>query len=165
MKRIIMLVGVPAAGKSTWLENEFQGECVVISTDKILEEIADHYGQTYDGVFEKYIKVAERMMWEEFDNSVAAGWNTIIIDRTNLSVNARRKFFERLKNFHYGHGYQLEAVVFPLPGSDLLTEEEWKFRLNNRPGKTIPENVLKSMVNSFQFPLTNEGFSKVTEIK
>ena len=156
-KRIIMLVGVPASGKSTWIEKEFQGECHIVSTDKIIDEIAFETGRTYDQVFSQYMKVAEKMMWEEFDKYVEGGYSPIVIDRTNMSVKSRRKFFERLKNFHRNHGYEIEAVLFKTP-----EETEWDRRLNSRVGKTIPQHVLDSMARSYEQPRLTEGFSKVS---
>ena len=155
-KRIIMLVGVPASGKSTWIEKEFQGECVVISTDNIVEEIAEAAGKTYNDVWANSIKAAERIMWEEFDRAVETKQYPIVIDRTNLNAKVRKKFFDRLKNFHPNHGYEIEAVVFPTP-----EKEEWERRLNSRPGKNIPQSVLDSMAQSMQQPTLSEGFSKI----
>jgi predicted kinase len=152
-----MLVGAPASGKSTWIEKEFQGECHVVSTDKIIDEIAFETGRTYDQVFSTYMKVAEKMMWEEFDKYVGDGYSPIVVDRTNMSVKSRRKFFERLKNFHLNHGYEIEAVVFKTP-----EETEWNRRLNSRVGKTIPQHVLESMVKSYEQPRLTEGFTKVS---
>ena len=156
-KRIIMLVGVPASGKSTWIEKEFQGECAIVSSDKHLDEIAEQYGQTYDGIWAQYSKVAEKMMWEDFDFYVSGGYSPIVVDRTNMSVKSRRKFFERLKNFHRNHGYEIEAVIFNTP-----EETEWNRRLNSRVGKTIPQHVLESMERSYEQPRLTEGFTKVS---
>jgi predicted kinase len=156
-KRIIMLVGVPASGKSTWTEKEFQGECSIISTDNIIQDLADDQGKTYNDVFQKYIKVAEAMMWQEFDSVVSNGCYPIVIDRTNMTVKSRGKFFERLKNFHRNHGYEIEAVVFKTP-----EETEWNRRLNSRVGKTIPQHVLESMARSYEQPRLTEGFTKVS---
>ena len=156
-KRIIMLVGVPAVGKSTWIEKEFQGECTVISTDDIIQCMADIEGKTYDDVFLKYIKPAERTMWDEFDEAIEGEMTPIVIDRTNVSVQSRKKFFDRLNNFHKNHGYEIEAVVFQTP-----EKEEWERRLNSRPGKTIPQNILDNMVQSMVQPTLSEGFSKIS---
>jgi predicted kinase len=152
-----MLVGVPAVGKSTWIEKEFQGECAVISTDDIIQVMADIEGKTYDDVFLKYIKPAERTMWDEFDEAIEGEMTPIVIDRTNVSVQSRKKFFDRLNNFHKNHGYEIEAVVFQTPEKD-----EWERRLNNRPGKTIPQNILDNMVQSMVQPTLSEGFSKIS---
>ena len=158
-KDIYILVGPPAAGKSTWVEKEFQGECFVVSSDKFIEEIAAEKNQTYNEVFH-YAKLAEAMMWQEFDKAIEIGHNPIVADRTNMSVKSRRKFFERLRNFHKGHGYKLHAVVFPKP-----EDAEHERRLNSRPGKTIPREVINGMLASFQMPTEAEGFESVTIIE
>lgn len=157
MKNIYILVGPPASGKTTWIQKAFQGEVFTVSTDDIIQEIADDDDLTYDEAFAKYIKAAEQIMWEDFDHFVAGEYDPIVVDRTNMSVKSRRRFFERLRNFHKGHEYKLHAVVFPKP-----EDEEYKVRLNSRPGKTIPEAVVNSMLASFQMPTKEEGFDTVT---
>lgn len=159
MKNIYILVGPPGSGKSTWTEKEFQGECSIISTDNIIQAVADDEGKTYNDVFSKYIKVAEAMMWQEFDSVVSNNCYPIVIDRTNMNRKSRGKFFARLAMFHKGHGYQIHAVVFPKP-----EDEEYERRLN-RPGKTIPWEVINGMLASFQMPTTEEGFATVTIIE
>ena len=69
-KTCIILAGVPASGKSTWtahrrVENVFKrGHEVVLSTDKIIEEVAQLYGYTYDQAFKELIGFAEKVMWD-----------------------------------------------------------------------------------------------------
>lgn len=155
MPKCIMLIGVPGSGKSTYIRNTFSGsDFSVQSTDNIIQDIADDWGYTYDEVFSELIKFAERAFWDCISDSAAAGKN-IIIDRTNLSVKGRKRFFDFLKS----QNYEFEAVVFPTP-----EESEWKRRLASRPGKTIPSHVLKSMQGSYEAPTEAEGFTTITYI-
>ena len=158
-KDLYILVGPPASGKTTWIQKEFQGEVFTVSTDDIIQEIADEEDTTYNEAFAKYIKAAERMMWEDFDHLVGGDYSPIIVDRTNMSVSSRRRFFERLRKFHKGHGYRIHAVVFSKPDDD-----EYERRLNSRPGKTIPEAVVSGMLASYQPPTEAEGFATVQNI-
>ena len=54
------------------------------------------------------------------------------------------------------YGYRFDAVVFPNPDP-----AEWERRLNSRPGKTIPDNIIRNMVASFRMPTPEEGFVNI----
>lgn len=49
-KKMIVLVGPPSVGKSTWTNNNFP-DAYVISRDDIVDEVASKYGWTYDDMF------------------------------------------------------------------------------------------------------------------
>lgn len=153
MPKCIILVGVPASGKSTWQYKKY-GEYPpsVASTDNIIQEIASSYGMTYDEGFKGLIQFAEQIMWRQITTCLMRG-NDFIIDRTNLTAKSRAKFIQKLKL----HRYEIEAVVFPTP-----EPEEWKRRLDSRRGKTIPQEVLDRMVASYEVPTEAEGFDKIT---
>lgn len=157
MPKCTLLVGVPASGKSTWYDKNKTAESVVISTDNIIEFMGSLFGFTYDQIFNDSIKLAEKIMWKRLEWNAERG-NPVVIDRTNLSVKSRKNFIDYLKPY----GYEFEAVVFPFPGTDEFPEAEWFRRLDSRQGKTIPNAVLASMVNSAQMPTEEEGFTKIT---
>jgi predicted kinase len=149
MPKCIMLVGVPGSGKSTWLKDGYTEGYEVISTDDIIDYVSFLYGMTYDEAFSDLIKFAEKAMWKQLETAAKLKQD-IIIDRTNLTANSRRKFFRFLK------GYTFEAIVFPTPD-----KQEWERRLNSRPGKTIPKRVLESMLFGMEMPTEEEGFSNI----
>ena len=155
MPKCTMLVGVPASGKSTWHRNKYGDYTApVVSTDKIIVEVASSYGMTYDEGFKGLIQFAEIIMWRQITSYLMRG-SDFIIDRTNLTAKSRAKFIQKLKL----HRYEIECLVFPQP-----EPEEWKRRLGSRPGKTIPQEALDRMVDSYEIPLESEGFSKITFI-
>jgi predicted kinase len=158
MPKCIMLVGVPASGKSTWrVRCKVEDFTIELSTDDIIERLADRWGFTYNEIFKDTISFAEKVMKRDLIEAAERDVD-VIIDRTNLTAKSRRKFIEKLKP----HGYEFEAVVFPMPGTEKLSTEEWNRRLDSRPGKTIPGHILSSMIEHYEPPTLSEGFSKVT---
>lgn len=153
MNVFVMLVGVPGSGKSTWTEN--YGPSVnfkVVSSDAIIEKYAEEHGMTYDEAFPLMIKNSSKQVFEDIKKCVENKIN-IIHDQTNLTAKSRKGKLDLIPE----NWYRM-AFVFPTPES-----EEWKIRLN-RPGKTIPEYVLKSMQESFEAPSEEEGFDTVIYI-
>lgn len=152
VKICTILIGAPGSGKSTWMRNqEWIDDTYVASTDDIIENIADQYGFTYDEAFKDVVGFAEKVMWRELEMAAQDG-DPIYIDRTNMSVKSRKRFIDFLRPY----GYRFDAVVFPNPDP-----AEWERRLNSRPGKTIPENIIRNMVSSFRMPTQEEGFVNI----
>ncbi len=158
MPKCTMLVGVPASGKSTWVQ-EHMPMANVMSTDIVIENVARSYGMTYDEGFKELISFADKVMWRHITWSIAEQVD-FVIDRTNLSAKSRKKFIDKLKL----HRFDIECVVFPMPGTEKLSTEEWNRRLASRQGKTIPNYVLDSMIKNYEIPLPSEGFEKITFI-
>lgn len=53
-KKIYILIGPPAVGKSTWVENNLGNQDLhVINRDEIVEEVAEENDLTYDDMFAK----------------------------------------------------------------------------------------------------------------
>jgi predicted kinase len=74
----------------------------------------------------------------------------IIWDQTSLTEKSRIRKFNMLPD------YEHIAVVFKTP-----EPEELARRLTSRPGKNIPDGVMKSMIRGFQMPTEAEGFTQV----
>lgn len=81
-KAIIVLVGPPSVGKSTWIESNFP-DSYIINRDTIVEDVASSYGWTYDDMFatppadaqigdvdEKFGTVEESPSWMTWAKSV-----------------------------------------------------------------------------------------------
>ena len=151
---VLMMVGVPGSGKSTWIRNYVTlfPDTVVASTDRIIEKYAFENGTTYNAVFNTLIKDAEKMMNEDIDRAIQEQKN-IIWDQTNLTVKTR---FRKLSRFPYH--YHRYAMFMETPPSN-----EHKYFLNSaeRAGKDIPEHILESMIDSVQPPTLEEGFDRV----
>jgi predicted kinase len=140
-----MLIGVPGSGKSTWIgEQYWASDCVLVSTDKLIDLEAGRQGKTYNDVFKDYISEATRLMNEDIQAAVEAG-RDIIWDQTNTSRKSRKAKLAQVP------GYHKIAIVFDTPD-----EDEWQRRLDSRPGKSIPRAVLKAMADGLQLPTEDE---------
>lgn len=145
-----ILVGVPASGKSTWAETQQNlVDCDYISSDIFIEEYAREKGVSYSEAFDEAIKPAISKMLDELEKSVLA-CRDIIWDQTSTTIASRAKKLNLLRI------YCKVAVVFKTPD-----EEEHRRRLSLREGKTIPEEVLKEMIENFEQPTIEEGFDEI----
>lgn len=160
MKTCYVMVGLPGLGKSTHVHKmtTMDPDAFVYSTDDLIDEWAADDGKTYDEVFEDYIKDATKEMEYLLTCAIRDG-EDIIWDQTNLGVGKRRKIINRVKQA----GYNVECVCICPPESDYSGDkEDWAYRLANRHGKTVPDNVMKNMADNYVEPNTSEGFRKVT---
>ena len=154
MPRCYQMIGVPGSGKTTWIKSQdWVRNCVVVSTDDFVEDYARECGSTYDEVFDDYMPTAVKLMAEQVVRARDAG-RDIIWDQTSVSEKSRRKKFSMLPD------YEHIAVVFDIP-----EPEELDRRLNSRPGKTIPWNIMQGMIKHFEMPTEEEGFSEIWRVQ
>ena len=153
-----VMVGLPGLGKSTLIEGMYKLDTFIYSTDHYIENIAKMRGLTYDDVFSETIKEATEMCNDGLDSAIADGLD-IVWDQTNLGIGKRRKIINRMKQA----GYQVRCVCIVPPEEGHFSDlKDWKYRLSNRPGKTIPDHVLSNMYKSFVMPTIEEGFDMIT---
>ncbi len=150
MPRCYQLIGVPGAGKSTWIANQdWAKDIPVVSTDNFVEAYAKEQGKTYNEVFKDYMPIAVKLMANQALICQANNLD-VIWDQTSTSVVSRRRKFNTLPK------YEHIAVVFKTPETDELAR-----RLASRPGKNIPDHVMRSMIDSFEMPTEDEGFTEI----
>lgn len=150
MPTVYVLVGVPGAGKSTWIRNQdWARDCAVVSTDAFVDQEAERQGKTYNEVFKAYMPTAVKLMADQVVQAREAGQD-IVWDQTSTTVASRKKKFNMLPNYH------AVAVVFPTP-----EPAELERRLAGRPGKNIPWNVMQGMISGLKAPTEEEGFDEI----
>lgn len=150
MPKCYQLIGVPGAGKSTWIKNQVKLLGLpVVSTDNFVEYYAKQQGKTYNEVFKDYMPIAVRLMANQV-LICQANKLDVIWDQTSTTVNSRKKKFNMLPD------YEHIAVVFATPD-----KEELNRRLASRPGKHIPDHVMRSMIDGFEMPTKDEGFIEI----
>lgn len=155
MPTLWMLVGVPGAGKSTWIDQQCFGlDTVIISTDRHIDAEAARQGRTYSEVFKGHIKRATAIMNADLAMAVKDG-DDICWDQTNVTAKSRAAKLASIPD-----NYHKVAVFFPTP-----EPRELERRLASRPGKSIPWNVLQGMISQLEAPTTDEGFDEVVVVR
>ena len=148
---VMLLVGPTLSGKSTWIRNNYP-TINVISRDEIVMEVAGtrDYNKAFETVDQKLV---DRVLAERLTGANLTKTSTIV-DMTNMTVKRRA---QTLRYFDYSF-YKI-AVVFPI-----LSDEQYQMRnidRNSKENKWIPPSVIKSMIDSYQEPTSDEGFSKI----
>jgi len=150
MARCYQLIGIPGSGKTTWAKSQdWIQDCAYVSTDIWVELEAERQGKTYSEVFKDYMPNAVNIMSAQVVDARDQD-KDIIWDQTSTTIASRAKKFNMLPD------YEHIAVVFRCPDADELMR-----RLNSRPGKVIPLDVIEGMVKNFEVPSEEEGFKEI----
>lgn len=151
---VMMLIGPTLSGKSTYIRNNYP-DTDVISRDEIVMEIfgSRDYNRAFKEVDQKEVdRTLARRLKEANDAK-----RSIIVDMTNMTAKRR---LATLLNFD--NDFTRVAVVFPI-----LSEDEYLRRnidRNAKENKWIPPAVIKSMVDSFQVPTSEEKYDIVINL-
>jgi len=153
MPKCYQLIGVPAAGKSTWINSQnWIGGMEYVSTDHHVHAYAKEQGKTYEEVFKDYMPTAVELMAQEVVAARTAG-RDVLWDQTSTTVKSRARKFNMLPDYYH------IAVVFPTPAIEVLKE-----RLASRVGQPIPWEVVQGMIDNFEYPTNDEGFKEIWRI-
>jgi predicted kinase len=152
---ILLLVGPPLAGKSTFVKNLTLPNITIISRDAIVLEQhgSDDYTAAFNSVNQKEV---DSILISRIEKANKNKQNAII-DMTNLTSKRRvynLSFFD--------DSYYKVAVVFPM-----LSKQEFKARNEKRTieeKKYIPEHIISNMIDSFQPIKDSEGFNKIISL-
>ena len=134
MSELIMTVGLPGSGKTTWAKQ--QEGYTVFSSDDIREELGANAKN--DKVF--------KALHNKIKLALSEGKNCIY-DATNIASKKRR---HALKNFDC----KKTAMVFVEP-FDIIREQ------NEARGRSVPPEVIRKMLFSWQTPILQEGFDEI----
>lgn len=145
-QEIVMLVGPPGSGKSTYAEKikkykkNFSSECVVktISSDEIRRELYGH--ESIQGNPQEVFSIVEQRA-KEF---LSKGY-TVILDSCNLSRKRRMHMIQRLKSFNVPVG-----IVTMICDIETIID-----RCSQRD-RTCSKDVIMKLLGSFNVPCWHE---------
>lgn len=150
------MVGLPALGKSTIIDKIKNDDTWIYSTDMFIEAIAEDHGITYSEAFTSNIQAATTFS-EQKVKSMMKLQRDILWDQTNLGVGKRKKIVKRMK----AANYTVNCICI-MPPETAEEIADHRARLNNRPGKVIPNYVLANMMESYVPPTMEEGFDAIS---
>jgi predicted kinase len=139
---VTMLIGPPASGKSTWVE-ENKYDHHIISRDAIVMKQGGDVTYTEAWATVDHDKVNK--IHNAAIRQLIKDKNSFIVDETCMSRKSRRKIL-----CHVGKKYWKKAVVFATGYDEIMRRRE------AREGKEIPGYVMKNMIGSFVVPMYDE---------
>jgi len=142
--RIVILVGLPGSGKSTWLA---QQGIVPISSDSIRRLLADD--PTDQSIHARVFATMRYLLRQR----LAIGRPVSYLDATHLTVEERAPYRKIAEWF----GCEMEAVYFEVP-VEVCRER------NRRRQRVVPQEAIEAMAAKLVPPSEGEGFSRITVV-
>jgi predicted kinase len=144
-QRIVVLVGLPGSGKSTYLER--QG-ITPLSSDLVRQLLADD--ATDQTIHTRVFQCLRYLLRQR----LAIGRPATYMDATHLTPAERRPYLKIAQRY----GCAIEALYFDVPLDVCLA------RNRGRP-RIVPEEAVRAMAAKLVPPSVEEGFSRVTVVR
>ena len=151
---VIILIGPPLSGKSTWIRENFP-DTNVICRDEILMDVygSRNYTEAFNKVNQKEV---DKVLHQSLVDANKEKKN-VIVDMTHMGSKRRKQNLNYFTKDYYKLG-----VIFPI-----LSDEEYVRRNQKRideENKNIPMSVIKGMISTYQTISPQEGFNKVISL-
>jgi predicted kinase len=142
--RLVITVGLPGSGKSTYLANLGVN---AISSDRVRRLIADDPSdQSLNASIFSTVRYLIRQR-------IAAGRPVTYVDATHLTRWERKPYAILAQR----HGCRLEALFFDVPVEICIQRNQARERV-------VPEEAIRKMARQMIAPSREEGFAKITRI-
>ena len=144
MSKLVIMVGLPGSGKSTYTAKyETQDHTTIVSTDEIRREL---YGnpETQDNAQEVFDEAYRRI-----EIALRAG-DTVVFDATNLKARNRRYLCNRFR-----------PIVDTIIAEYINTPIEKCIHRDELRSRTVGYEVIQRMARGMTEPRLDEGFDLV----
>lgn len=143
--KIMMMVGLPGSGKSTFAQNIITdtGKPIIHSSDALREELTGDVNNQDNNV-DLFNELHKRIK-DDLRNG-----KDVVYDAINISKKRRTAFLNELKNIDC-----IKICVLVMTPFDKCIE----FNANRE--RVVPEDVLHKMIRNWCPPSTNEGFDSI----
>ena len=143
MSKLIMLIGLPSSGKSTWSSKymDCYKNTELVSSDSIREEVfGDVNDQSHNA---EVFNIVHKRVVAAIKNGKDA-----ILDATSLSRKRRIHFIKSIPEC------EVRAIVFAIPFEECC-------KRNAARERVVPQEAMERMYRSFQPPHYAEGFDDI----
>lgn len=139
--RIVVLVGLPGSGKSTYLERL---GATGLSSDAIRRLLADD--ETDQTINDRVFETLRYLLRQR----LSLGRPVTYVDATNLTPEERRPYIGIGRSF----GCDVEAIFFDVPLDVCMAR-------NTQRHRVVPEDAMIKLAGKLRKPTLDEGFARI----